>query len=364
MRKIYPPAHPAANHMISRLFPFTAALPALVLSLSSLRAADTWETDFEKAKAAAAKDSKDILMDFTGSDWCGWCIKLREEVFEKDAFKQDAAKHFVLLELDFPRESELSEETKKQNDRLQAEYRVEGFPTIVLADAEGRPYAMTGYEKGGAAHYVEHLAGLRKKRAVRDTSLKKAAAASGVEKAKLTVEALKNISPELIHTFYKKEIEEAIAADKEDTTGVKKSRDEFASEGEFKEKVEKLEEELAKLHDEKKFAEFTARIAKFIADEKLTGRRKQELLMAKLAVCQDDLPAAVKILDEVIAVDPESEMATQAKEIQKSIGEMEKQEKEKGGKKPGKTEEAPEKDDSEKEEKPDAAEKPAEKEDK
>lgn len=327
--------------MITRTTLLAAALPALVLTVSSLRAADAWETDFAKAKAAAAKDSRDLLMDFTGSDWCGWCIKLHEEVFDKDAFKQDAPKHFVLVELDFPQSKELPAELKKQNDRLQAEYKIEGFPSIVLADAEGRPYATTGYEPGGPVKYLAHLAELRKKRESRDANFKKAAAAEGAEKAKLIVEALSELEPHIIHTFYKKEVEEAIAADKEDVSGVKKSREEFAGEADFRKKVEGLEGELAELHDKKKFDAFTARIEKFITDEKLMGRRKQEMLMAKLGVCENDLPAALKILDEVIAVDPKSEMAEQAEGIQESIKKMQKQEAEekKGGGKKDKAEE-------------------------
>lgn len=307
-------------------FIFAAALPALVLSVSSLRAADAWETDLEKAKATATKEKRDLLMDFTGSDWCHWCIQLHEEVFDKDAFKQDAPKSFVLVQVDFPEQKEQSDDTKMQNEKLQEDYHIEGFPTIVLADAEGRPYAMTGYEKGGAAKYMEHLTELRKKHAARDAAFKKAADAKGAEKAQLIVDALKELSPALVHTFYKKEIEEAIAADKDDVSGVKKSRDEFASEREFKTKVTAMEKELAGLHDKKQFKEFTARIDKFIADEKVTGRRRQEVLMAKLGACEDDFPAALKVLDEVIAVDPKSDMAEQAVGLKDSIKESQKQE--------------------------------------
>jgi thioredoxin-related protein len=312
--------------MITRLTTLAAALPAFILTVSSLRAADTWLTDFEKAKAAAAKDGKDLLMDFTGSDWCGWCIRLHEEVFSKDAFKQEAPKHFVLLELDFPQMKDQPEELKKQNNGLQEKYGIEGFPSIVLADAQGRPYAITGYEAGGAAKYLDHLAELRKVREKRDAGFKKAAAAAGVEKSKLIVEALSELEPHLVHTFYTKEIDEAIAADKEDVTGAKKSRDEFASEGEFRKKVAGLEEELAELHDEKKFEDFRARVDKFIEDEKLTGRRKQEMLMAKLATCEDDLPAAQIVLDEVIAVDAKSEMAKQAKALKETVTKMQDEE--------------------------------------
>lgn len=299
------------------------SLPALVLSVSSLHAAEGWTSDFEKAKTRAVAEKRDLLIDFTGSDWCGWCMKLEEEVFSKDAFKLEAPKNFVLVEIDFPQEKQLPEAIKMQNEKLQEKYKVEGFPSIVLADAEGRPYAVTGYEEGGAAKYMEMLADLRKVRIARDEGLKKAAAAEGVEKAKSIAAALKGIDKELIHTFYTKEVEEAIAADKEDVTGLKKSRDEFASQRAFDEKLEALDEELSKLHEAEKFTEFSARVDKFIADEKLTGERKQQTMMIKLAVIgPDKLKDAEKLIDEVIALDPKSDTAEQAKNVRESLKEM------------------------------------------
>ena len=78
-------------------------LLALTVSLSTA-AGEGWMTDFEAAKQKAAAENKDLLVDFTGSDWCGWCIKLVDEVFKHDAFKQGAADNFVLVELDFPQD--------------------------------------------------------------------------------------------------------------------------------------------------------------------------------------------------------------------------------------------------------------------
>lgn len=333
-----------------------AAVPALILTVAPLRAAEGWVDDFAKAKETAAKDNRDLLIDFTGSDWCSWCQQLHGEVFNKDAFKKEAPKHFVLVEIDFPQEKELAPALKAQNDKLQAQYRVEGFPTVVLADAQGRPYAVTGYEEGGAANYLKNLEKFRAVREKRDASFKKAAAAEGVEKAKLIMDALDGIDPGLVHTFYTKEVDEAIAADKADASGAKKSRDTFASENDFKEKIGALEQELSKLQEEEKLEEFAKRIDKFIADEKLEGSRKQELLLGKLsAIGPDKLDDAVKLLDEVIAVDKKSELAEQAKMMKENIGEMRKQqeeEKKNGGAK-----------DSDKPD-PDAKEEPEEKEEK
>lgn len=119
---------------------------------------ELWIQDFEQAKKLAAAQGKDILMDFTGSDWCGWCIKLDKEVFSQQAFIDAIPKKFVLLKLDFPQDKSLvTPEIMAQNAKLQKEYPVSGYPTIILTDATGKQYAKTGYQAGGPEKYIEHL---------------------------------------------------------------------------------------------------------------------------------------------------------------------------------------------------------------
>jgi len=98
-----------------------------------------------------------MLLDFTGSDWCGWCIKLKKEVFTKAAFKKYADAELVLVELDFPRNKPQSQEIKEQNEALAKKYGIRGFPTIVLLSPEGELVGKTGYRRGGAEAYVKHL---------------------------------------------------------------------------------------------------------------------------------------------------------------------------------------------------------------
>jgi protein disulfide-isomerase len=136
------------------------SIAVLAATCSLALAGDGWGEDFEAAKAAAAKDTKPILVDFTGSDWCGWCIKLDKEVFSKKEFKDYAKDNLILLSLDFPHEKKQSSKLKKQNEALSKKFGVEGFPTVLLLDAEGKKIAETGYQEGGAAKYVEHLKGL------------------------------------------------------------------------------------------------------------------------------------------------------------------------------------------------------------
>lgn len=128
-------------------------------SLSAENAAN-WLTDFSEAKAMAKEEGKPILMDFTGSNWCGWCIKLKKEVFSKPAFIDYADEYLILMTVDFPRGVKLEESLLDQNYRLLDQYGVNSFPTIILVDAEGSILGITGYERGGSEAYVAHLKSL------------------------------------------------------------------------------------------------------------------------------------------------------------------------------------------------------------
>ncbi len=121
-----------------------------------------WETDLEVAKKRAKDEKKDILVDFTGSDWCGWCIKLKKEVFDQPEFQEYAKKKLVMLELDFPRKTELPAKLKEQNEKMAKEFNVEGFPTVLLMNSRGKEVARTGYQEGGPDAYVTHVKKLLK----------------------------------------------------------------------------------------------------------------------------------------------------------------------------------------------------------
>lgn len=121
-------------------------------------ASEGWDTDFEKAKEKAKAENKHLLIDFSGSDWCGWCIKLDKEVFSQKEFKDYAKDNLVLVMADFPRDkSKQSEDVQKQNQKLMDEFKVRGFPTVFILSPDGKTIAKTGYQDGGAAAYVEHI---------------------------------------------------------------------------------------------------------------------------------------------------------------------------------------------------------------
>ena len=121
-------------------------------------ASEGWETDFAKASAKAKAEGKYMLIDFSGSDWCGWCVKLDKEVFSKGPFKDYAKDNLVLVLADFPRDkSKQSEKLQKQNAELAKKYNVGGFPTVFILSPDGKLVNKTGYQAGGPEPYVTYI---------------------------------------------------------------------------------------------------------------------------------------------------------------------------------------------------------------
>ena len=121
-----------------------------------------WHTDLEKAIEISTKERKNLMLFFTGSDWCGWCIRLQKEVFYKPEFIEWANKNVILVDIDFPRnKSKQSIELQQQNNLLQQQFGIQGYPTIhfVRPDKiDGKTnltsLGNTGYRAGGQAAWI------------------------------------------------------------------------------------------------------------------------------------------------------------------------------------------------------------------
>jgi len=120
-----------------------------------------WGTDFEKARDVAKQEHKYILLNFSGSDWCGPCIKLHEQVFESQLFKEMAGNDLVLINADFPRlkKNQLPKEKQQQNDHLADLYNAKGsFPLTVLLTADGKLVkAWEGFPANGPEEFVREV---------------------------------------------------------------------------------------------------------------------------------------------------------------------------------------------------------------
>jgi thioredoxin-related protein len=113
-----------------------------------------WTDDLTKAQAQAKTEKKLVLLDFTGSDWCGWCMKLDKDVFSKSEFKTYAKENLILVEVDFPNQKPQTKKVKDQNAALKKQYNVGGFPTIVILNGSGKEVARWG---GYSEHFFDEL---------------------------------------------------------------------------------------------------------------------------------------------------------------------------------------------------------------
>ena len=146
----------------------------LTLTTMSTQAQEglTWHTDMTKATDLSIKENKPMFLFFTGSDWCGWCIRLQNEVFKTPEFIKWASNNVILVELDFPRKNEQTDAVKMQNAQLQQQLQVRGYPTVWFvsaaktADAKVNLNALgsSGYLAGGPQVWLENANQIIKKK--------------------------------------------------------------------------------------------------------------------------------------------------------------------------------------------------------
>ena len=137
---------------------FLLAVAASVFFASFARAESGWLNDYKKAQEEAKANKKLLLLNFTGSDWCGWCIKFDKDIWSQPQFKDYARDNLVLVELDFPRRKAQPAEVRKQNLQLAQQYEVLGFPTIVVLNGNGQKlWEYNGYFPGGPDAFIAQL---------------------------------------------------------------------------------------------------------------------------------------------------------------------------------------------------------------
>ena len=125
-----------------------------------------WKSSFKEAKSQALAENKNIVLVFSGSDWCAPCIKLDKFIWQSDAFKKESAKKWILVRADFPKKkaNQLSDELTSANKILAEKYNKEGnFPLVVLLDSNGKVIGKTGYANVEPEDYIAILHSLEKK---------------------------------------------------------------------------------------------------------------------------------------------------------------------------------------------------------
>lgn len=277
-----------------------------------------WFLDADKAMETAAKSNKSLIMNFTGSDWCGWCIKLDKEVFSKRDFKKEALKDFVFLKLDFP--SDKSKQTPaeiEQNEKLKNKLGVAGFPSIYVCDAQGRPFAKTGYLEGGPEKYLAHLKSFRKKLIERNELFALAARADGDKKAELLDRALSLMDPDIATTHYEDVIKQIVTIDKSNRLGLRQKYYAAQDAEERRRILAKLDVIVNTLESDRALTEFDKAYSEVTLppNEKIDALQQKLFLLKKL----DRTADADKLLDEMASVDGLTENRRERILVQKAF---------------------------------------------
>jgi protein disulfide-isomerase len=116
-----------------------------------------WMTDADAAMARASGEGRRVFLFFTGSDWCGWCIRLNQEILSTPQFAGYAQEKLVLVELDFPRRKNQPDALREQNATLARKYGIRGYPTVIVLNSDGSVAGKLGYQPGGPQAFIAAL---------------------------------------------------------------------------------------------------------------------------------------------------------------------------------------------------------------
>jgi len=218
---------------MSRAIPRGAVLFGfLLLHADTAAAGDKWLSHLDEAGRLAARDGKDLFILFTGTAWCSPCVQFESNVLSRAEFF-DSTEPFILVKLEFPKsDEELPPQQRKDFTAWRERYGIRAFPTVILADATGRPYGATGHIGLGAGEFARHLGELREAHDWRDAALSKAAKARGAEKARHLDAALSSLESafdrslaekqgDMLVRFYRPEIDQIIDLDPANAAGLR-----------------------------------------------------------------------------------------------------------------------------------------------
>jgi len=261
--------------------------------------------DLDSARAKARTEHKDVLVDFTGSDWCGWCLTLDKEIFHVPGFQEEGEKSFEFVQLDFPRDkSKQTPETTTRNAKWKSELKSMSFPDILLLDENGTVFARTGYREGGSKVFLDHLESLKQRRLQRDTALEEAGKVEGIEKARYLDKALSALgSDDVCLTYYSPTIKEIMALDPRNEGGLQTKYQSLY-------KRKQCENEITSLCSEQDGAVLLAKLKEYATKSDIPVESRQyALYMAAGVPCErllHDYSQGIDLINQAIALAPES----------------------------------------------------------
>jgi len=278
----------------SRSWIFALALVLLINAAATQIRANPNEgfvTDMKAAVEEAREQGKDLMLLFTGSDWCPPCKKLEEEVFSQQEFLDGVSEEFVLVMLDFPRNKQLPQELKEQNDGLAAKFSISGYPTVIMVDQDQKPFAFSGYRSGGPENYIKLMTEARP--AAKDKT--------GDERAKLLDAAIAGLGEDIAAIYYSDIVEEIIKLDEDNSLGL---RGKWNADADAEMRKVILADLLvrSRLAKPKQTMQF---IDEVLAEFEFSDFERLSILQIKFNLAREisDLDAATEILDSMISLE-------------------------------------------------------------
>lgn len=200
----------------------TLILPLVAALLAGIAgASEAWSTNPAEAMQQAAARKKGVMLEFTGSDWCGACIMQKKQALSLPKVQEDIARSFIPVELDYPRKKQQDEQTKASLETYKKSYGITGFPTLVFADAQGRPvHTVVGYSNPDQVMQDTEKAAeaLKTQQAL---TAKLAGQLTEQERRDALVQLLNTVPQSSIRTFYKPALEELAKLDPQDASGIR-----------------------------------------------------------------------------------------------------------------------------------------------
>ncbi len=279
-------------------------------------AAAAWiHDDMGQAKKQAAEQNKGILIEFTGSDWCPPCQALRANVMTKEDFMAEASKHFILLELDYPRRKPQENAVKMANRAHAGQYGVKGYPTVVFADKDGRPCGsfVGGMPKEKVLEAMN--AALKQKELIVAAEAKVNAAATDDAKIAALLDLQKLIPADYADTFYKEVKENIKRLDPQDKTGVKAAEERAAR---YRKEMDELRHYLKTMvYPRSCTPDESLKMLKAYHPDRaeLLPELRQELLMAEFSAAlyaTADMDGLIPMLEEAVKLGADTEQGKRA----------------------------------------------------
>jgi thiol-disulfide isomerase/thioredoxin len=285
--------------------------------LAQLAAADPWRTDLATAQAEAAAAGRDVAVLFTGSDWCPPCMHMEEAIFSQSAFHAAVADRLILVKLDFPRQRPMDPEVLAVQEAAMRRLALEqAFPTLLLLDTQGRPYAQAERVGPGPgsdpARYGRDLVALIPRRESRDQALAAAATRTGADRARALAAVLEPLAQAVSLTAYADQVDAILAADADGAAGLYGT---WAG--------RRASDDVTAISEAGDIPGALAALTPHLTDARITGRARQRLLILQgnLHFSNQDRASARESFRAAIAADPQSDDVTGLESVVRRLSE-------------------------------------------